>query len=157
MGKKLIIKGADFSTKGIPSDNNVLFSQLNNELLVRIGIISNTNGFVKGGNDARCCIYNFSLSDYNLDGYNHLKLNVNQTANISIILAIGSIGDHVLYDGQGNISTWKWNNVNSIEGNFYGDNNLFINFKYNNDSDFPIDTKFENLISSVELSKVINE
>lgn len=153
MGKTLIILGADFSENAIVTDEVKLYNTLFEEFLVGNGIITSYDVLTSVTNAARCSIFGVDMSEYQSLGYNHINVVFKEVGSHDFILGIGSTIDYRMYDKDGNIVTWDWQSSSSnLQGDFYGECKLFINFRKHNGSDFPSDFAFSDIVDYVELS-----
>lgn len=151
MGKKIIIPGADFSVNGIASDAIILYGEMDSALNVQVGIKQVYSELVTEGNESRACIFGLDLSGYYGLGYRHVRVYFAQDYNG--LLALGeSTTEYQMYDTDGNVRNWGWNNPGvSLQGPIGADDLMFVNIKRADNGVIPSSLSLSSFVTSVEL------
>lgn len=151
MGKKIIIPGADFSVNGIASDAIVLYGEMDSALNVQVGIKQVSSALVTEENQARACVFGLDLSYYYGLGYRHVRVYFAQ--DYKGLLALGeSTTAYQLYDTDGNVRSWGWNDPGvSLQGPIGADDLMFVNIKRADDGVISSSLSLDSFITSVEL------
>lgn len=165
MGKRLIIKGADFTANSIdteplePIDGDTMLALLPTYFQARVSLngSTTTSGEIPASttaNTKRSCVFAADLSDYAAYGYT--KITINFTSGFDFVLGIGTTNASAEYysgDCVAGTFTWVTSSQTASCPLSRTKKYLYINFRYDDNTTLmPTNGQVSDYITSIVLT-----